>query len=402
MSVRIRNQLARLRRVAGLALAGLVIALPVGADARTRASDDDQRIEFAQGADYGSVAGATEVGTSDGYIVQAEEGQVMTVVVASVEQNAAVTVTAPDGSVLEPSGGPVFVGTLPAAGDYRLEVSGQPDNSATTYGLVVHIAALPAESSPSGVTERIEFAAGADSASVDGAVVMGTTNRYVLRAGVGQSMSVEVASVEDNAVIDVLAPDGSVLVDEQTTATLQLPADGDYIVEVGSTRGNATYTVSVTISGVAPTTAAPTTTAPACGVDPQAPEISQGISSVPVPEVVAGAAWVYGGESNFDRCAALSYARLDIEGGTGSSPVQLMLFHDGVFVGTATDCAFGFTSVDSATADSITVTYRWPREGDTNAAPSGQATVTYRWNGESVVMEGELPAELLQLVGCAG
>jgi LppP/LprE lipoprotein len=125
--------------------------------------------------------------------------------------------------------------------------------------------------------------------------------------------------------------------------------DGDYLVEVGSTSGNATYTLS-----------------------------------------------------NFDRCAALSYGRLDLEGGTGSSPVQLMLFHSGVFVGTATDCAFGFTSVDSFSGDSITVTYRWPREGDTNAAPSGQATVTYRWSGESVVMEGELPAELLQVSGCVG
>jgi hypothetical protein len=380
------------------ALLGLVIASPFAAEAGPRSADDDQRIEFAPGTDYGSVAGTTEAGGSDGYVLEAAAGQVMTVVVASVEQNAAVTVTAPDGTVLEPSGGPVFVGTLPVAGDYRLEVSGQPDLAATTYGVVVHIAALAA--APSGVTERIEFAAGTDSAAVDGAVVMGTTNRYLLGAAAGQTMSVEVSSVEGNAVVDVLAPDGSVLADEQTTAAVELPQDGDYVVEVGSTRGNATYTLTVTITGAVPTTTAPTTTTPACGVDPQAPEISQSIASV--PEVIAGASWVYTGESNFDRCAALSYARLDTEGGTGSSPVQLMLFHNGVFVGTATDCAFGFTSVDSSTADAITVTYRWPREGDTNAAPSGQGTVTYRWSGDAVVMEGQLPAELLQLTGCAG
>ena len=304
--------MTRLCRAGGFALLGLLVAVPGGVDAHPRASDDDQRIEFAPGTDYGSVAGAIEAGSTDGYVVSAEGGQEMTVVVASVEQNAVVTVTAPDGTVLEPSGGSVFVGTLPATGDYRLEVSGQPDRSPTTYGLVVHISAL------------------------------------------------------------VAAPTTS----PPPTSTSSPP------VEV--------------------TEAVPPTTAPACGVDPQAPEIGQHIASVPVPDVVAGASWVYGGESNFDRCAALSYARLDIEGGTGSSPVQLMLFHNGAFVGTATECAFGFTSVDSFTGDSITVTYRWPRAGDTNAAPSGQATVTYRWNGESVVMEGELPAELLQLTGCTG
>lgn len=315
MTVTIRTPMTRVRRAVSVALLGLVIAVPAGADALAQTPDDDERIEFAPGTDYGSVAGTTEAGVSDGYVLSAQEGQAMTVVVASVEQNAAVTVTGPDGTVLEPSGGPVFVGTLPATGDYRLEVSGQPDGAPTTYGIVVHIAALAA------------------------------------------------------------AP-----------ATTAPPAP------------------SPTPTPAPAPTAAPTpgpTASPACGVDPQAAEIEQSIASVPVPDVIAGNSWVYGGESNFDRCATLSYARLDTAGGTGSSPVQLMLFHDGVFVGTASDCAFGFTSVDSTTDDSITVTYRWPREGDTNAAPSGQATVTYRWTGDAVVMEGELPAELLQLTGCA-
>jgi hypothetical protein len=132
MSVTIRP-MTRLRCAVGFALLGFVLAVPVGADAHPRAADDDQRIEFAPGTDYGSVAGTIGIGNSDVYVVRAEGGQEMTVVVASVEQNAAVTVTAPDGTVLEPSGGPVFVGTLPATGDCRLEVSGQPDRSPTTW-----------------------------------------------------------------------------------------------------------------------------------------------------------------------------------------------------------------------------------------------------------------------------
>ena len=152
-----------------------------------------------------------------------------------------------------------------------------------------------------------------------------------------------------------------------------------------------------------PTT--PDTTAVDCGVDTDVEEISANIDAV-VPEPLSGVRWVYDGESNFDPCAALSYARLDVEGSTGSSPAHLMLFHYGEFIGTAESCAFGFTTVTATSPDSITVEYRWPRDGDTNAAPSGVASVTYRWDGGTVTTDpprpGHLPAELLTVNGCPG
>ena len=149
-------------------------------------------------------------------------------------------------------------------------------------------------------------------------------------------------------------------------------------------------------------TSTPEDSGPACGVDPRAPAIVDHVTDV--SPVFEGYVWTYEGDSNYDPCTALSYARLDVEGGTGSSPVQVMLFHEGDYIGTATECAFGFTTIVEATNDAVTVEYRWPREGDANAAPSGAATVTYRWDSgaEAVQQEGELPQELLDVSACAG
>ena len=69
-------------------------------------------------------------------------------------------------------------------------------------------------------------------------------------------------------------------------------------------------------------------------------------------------------------------------------------------VGTATACAFGFTYVVDSSEDAVVVDYRWPREGDSNAAPSGTASLPFRWNGSDVAMGGTLPEELLTLAGC--
>lgn len=57
--------------------------------------------------------------------------------------------------------------------------------------------------------------------------------------------------------------------------------------------------------------ASPTQTRPPeprnCGVDPDSPVITSHTADVPAPEL-DGMTWVYHGESNYDPCAALSYA----------------------------------------------------------------------------------------------
>lgn len=103
-----------------------------------------------------------------------------------------------------------------------------------------------------GLTERVRFAPGASGATLKGAVVRGERDVYILGAGAGQWMKVKIYSLEDNAVFQVQNPDGSYApgagdYDDATLWNGQLPANGDYRIVVGGTRGNATYTLMVEI-----------------------------------------------------------------------------------------------------------------------------------------------------------
>jgi hypothetical protein len=96
----------------------------------------------------------------------------------------------------------------------------------------------------------------------------------------------------------------------------------------------------------------------------------------------------------YDPCADLSWIILPIEGGTASSPYQIMLFHNGSYLGTATSDAYGFypdiSRVDDAT---VSVTWHWPKDGESNAGRSGESTAQFTWDEstQSVQMNGEVP-----------
>jgi|SRR6266850_6088938 len=103
-----------------------------------------------------------------------------------------------------------------------------------------------------GRTQRVRFPRGRTTAVLKGAVVRGTQDQYILGAKRGQTMIVHVTSRENNAVFAILAPNGTALegAEEGTDTkdwTGQLPLSGDYSIWVGPTRGNATYTLEVTI-----------------------------------------------------------------------------------------------------------------------------------------------------------
>lgn len=109
---------------------------------------------------------------------------------------------------------------------------------------------------------------------------------------------------------------------------------------------------------------------------------------------VPDAEWVAIDTETYDPCADLSWVTLTIRGGTASSPSQQMLFHDGEYLGTTTQEGIGFSPATVRLSDSaIQVTYRWAKEGESNAGASGRAVSTYSWNPntESVDHAGEWP-----------
>ena len=104
-----------------------------------------------------------------------------------------------------------------------------------------------------GVKKKIQFQRGSSSATVKGAVVRGDSDRYYVGAKKDQTMSVKITSEEDNAVFQVYLPGeqealpGAGDSDDAKDWSGELPRDAEYVIVVGGTRGNATYTLKVSI-----------------------------------------------------------------------------------------------------------------------------------------------------------
>lgn len=104
-----------------------------------------------------------------------------------------------------------------------------------------------------GVNKKVRFARGTSSTTIRGAVVRGDRDRYYLGAKQGQTMTVKITSVEKNAVFQIYfageqeALEGAGEEDDATNWSGELPADNEYVIVVGGTRGNATYTLTISI-----------------------------------------------------------------------------------------------------------------------------------------------------------
>jgi hypothetical protein len=104
-----------------------------------------------------------------------------------------------------------------------------------------------------GVRQRVRFARGTSSTTIRGAVIRGDRDRYIVGAQRGQTMTVKITALEDNAAFEIFfageqeALEGAGEEDDATEWTGKLPADNDYVIVVGGTRGNASYKLTVSI-----------------------------------------------------------------------------------------------------------------------------------------------------------
>jgi hypothetical protein len=113
---------------------------------------------------------------------------------------------------------------------------------------------------------KIFFATGSTRGTIGGHVLRGARDLYSLAAGAGQHMTITLTAPDDNAVFQVYEPDTSVVRDadgvldfkgtplpgagaaEDTTRwTGRLPRAGTYLIVVGSTRGNARYSMDIKV-----------------------------------------------------------------------------------------------------------------------------------------------------------
>jgi hypothetical protein len=81
---------------------------------------------------------------------------------------------------------------------------------------------------------------------VSGSVIRGERDRYKFEGLPGRNVTLSITSLENNAVFDVAAPSGSLLVAEASEAQITLSDDGIHTIVVGGTRGNASYGLTIT------------------------------------------------------------------------------------------------------------------------------------------------------------
>ena len=109
---------------------------------------------------------------------------------------------------------------------------------------------IPAPPTSSSEPERIQFARGATSATVNGELARHGIDRYILTATAGQSMQVDVNSAGEAVVLAVQGEDGMILLNRgngQAEWSGVLPKSQDYIVSVIITGPAAGYSLTVTI-----------------------------------------------------------------------------------------------------------------------------------------------------------
>lgn len=98
-------------------------------------------------------------------------------------------------------------------------------------------------------TRRVHFKRGSSSAIYREQWLVRTTgHEFLVEARAGQRMSITISSVENNVIYTVDAPDGKTqLMNGKKNWSGVLPMSGTYRIGVGGERGNATYTLRISV-----------------------------------------------------------------------------------------------------------------------------------------------------------
>jgi len=163
-----------------------------------------------------------------------------------------------DGIILQPRAYSSWTIVLPASQDY---VTGVDNPTGQTINCILGVSIPPAASVSSdpqlalpiiAKTQAIRFATGPMEVTLNGSVLSGQRDRYTLSMAKGETLDVVLNSSEGDAVFTILGPDGNPLMGTEEGKDINnwavpVPSDGSYAIQVGPTRGNATYTLTVKV-----------------------------------------------------------------------------------------------------------------------------------------------------------
>ena len=212
----------------------------VTAEPATARAPGATRITFLQGATVGVVSAPIEAGRTQEYVLQAFRAQPMFAYVASVDSDVTLSIKRQDGTtILSAADHKIsWQGTLPETEDYYLTIHG----GALTENFSLTVT----------VPSRIEFAEGAESATVSGQTVGGYGVSYTLFAGKGQKMRVDLDEFSSKASLSIYGfTDGEYYLRSdraQTGYQFVLPMTQDYIIVIIPASGRVVrYTMTVKV-----------------------------------------------------------------------------------------------------------------------------------------------------------
>lgn len=108
-------------------------------------------------------------------------------------------------------------------------------------------------------------------------------------------------------------------------------------------------------------------------------------------------------EDNYDPEAEVSAAQVSIEGGTGGSPNQVLLFRKGEYIGPATDQALGYTRFLQAMSKDKMIAIEFKIPGSPAAGPAEALyTARFGYRDGALVWFGELPPNVTSSIAKRG
>lgn len=204
------------------------------------------RVRFARGTTSGLVNDSLQAGDTRGYLIGAEQGQVMMVhaITWPVRQGGtpapAATVrvysVAEGRELVTPAGaGPLWSGRLPTSGDYAVRVSA---SAPTAYTLAVQI------------PRRLTPTAGDPTAAIAGTAPSRAPVDYIVAGRSGQALAASVRESDPVTLHVYGLDDGEQLAPLPERRELwagRLPATQDYVVSVVPADEGARYELTVTL-----------------------------------------------------------------------------------------------------------------------------------------------------------
>ncbi len=218
--------------------------------ATTVPQDTPRRITFAPGATTASIAGSTATNGQDRFVLRISQGQTLNATITSAQNNVILIIYGADGNVLisDHAGATTFTGKVPSTQDYFIDTRSVGSN---VVPFTLKVTIPPLTSVPPPAPKRISFPPGGTSVTEQGTTPANGSDRWVLSALAGQTMTVAASSAQGQILLAVSGADGTVLKSAGSAGgswTGVLPTTQDYLLSLSTPTGAATaYTLQVTI-----------------------------------------------------------------------------------------------------------------------------------------------------------